>query len=92
MKWLTNMTVNQREDAITWFTFNNILPLIFTAVSVTTTFMMIQQKLALIDQRLTLLIQEYQEDKQSRIVIMQQIQDHESRIVRLEDRSGLSKK
>lgn len=46
-----------KKDVITWFTVNNILPLIFTAVTITVSFMALSGKLDLLTQRVDLLIE-----------------------------------
>lgn len=50
-----NMTREQKE-AITWFQFNNIVPIVITAVMIAGSFFLLQTKVSLLEQKLDFII------------------------------------
>ncbi len=49
------------KDTLTWFQVNNILPIIISAVMITTSFLLLQQRIALVEQKLDTIVQQQKE-------------------------------
>jgi len=50
-------SMEQNEKTVTWFQVNNIIPLIFSAVSITISFMSLSNKIDLANQKLATLVE-----------------------------------
>jgi len=78
----------QGKDAITWMTFNNVVPIVTSAVMITISWMTLITRIELLNQKIDYLVKNQEEYFQRNKEVQVRLGDHGLRISRLEVLQG----
>lgn len=71
-------------DTITWATFNNVVPIVASALMIAGSFFALQTRLALIEQQQANMILILEKREENDVLLTKLVNDHETRIRLLE--------